>query len=374
MLSNVKQSLSNIKGNKILRKYHAAKIIQKMEAAEGNLKEGTIPYVNKSGVVLSFDDSFRVQHWYDFGKELFGFYDVKVTFNINAIHPFENNRMHNQDEIDMLLELQSNGHEIVHHGFKHKNALQYSKQFGINKWVEDDIIPLFDWMEKQEHSITGTKFKKTVSFAFPGSAYNEEIIKTIVPKYFKVARGNLWNDNLAVFEQTGFIPSVCIDTNYFFELEQIKKAINLAKKTGKNLVLMCHSILPEEFDWTDFGWGKSSEIAGKYRISPRVLKEIINEVKRNEMEFYTLAEVSGVANFADKSLEKTMRDKIQCENKWIMIKDLFCITELDLRGKGISNLDGIQYFLELESLDLRDNLIDDYRLLEKLPKLKRILK
>src|SRR5690625_3959711 len=120
------------------------------------------PY-NKPGIALSFDDSFRVEHWYKFGKDLFGYYDVKVTFNINAFHHFENQREHSQKEIDMLLELQANGHEIAHHGFKHKRATHHLKEHGMDRWLEDEINNLFDWVEKQTHSITKEKFHKPVT-------------------------------------------------------------------------------------------------------------------------------------------------------------------------------------------------------------------
>ncbi|WP_462411184.1 polysaccharide deacetylase family protein [Neobacillus sp. Marseille-QA0830] len=373
----IKKTLNYVKEYKYVGRYRAEKIISNMERSNDenpyHLTENLVPYMNKSGVVLSFDDSFRVKHWVDYGKEIFGFYDVKATFNINAFHPYENSRMHTQEEIDMLLELQANGHEIVHHGYKHRNASHYSKEFGVNKWIEDDIIPLFDWMENQSHSQTGKKFKRPISFAFPGSAYDENLISAIIPDYFKAARGHIWGNNLAAFGQTGFIPSICIDENYFFELKNIKKAIQIAKSAGKNLVLMCHSILPDECIWDDFGWGKESEIAGKYRVSPRILKEIIHEVKSNDMEFYTLAEVAGVATFIDRKLEMGIRDILSCQDDWVMIKDLVYLKELDLSNQGIHNLDGIQYCLELESIDLRGNDIEDYRLLKKLPKLKRIL-
>src|SRR5690625_4202226 len=99
-------------------------------------------HLNKPGIAFAFDDSFRVNHWYTFGKELFGFYDVNVTFNINAFHHYEDKREHTQSEIDMMLELQAMGHEIAHHGFKHKNAVEYSRKVGVNKWIEDEIEPL----------------------------------------------------------------------------------------------------------------------------------------------------------------------------------------------------------------------------------------
>ena len=65
-------------------------------------QEQLIPYVNKPGISFSFDDSFRIQDWYKYGLNLFGFYDVKATFNINALHHFENQREHTQSEIDIF--------------------------------------------------------------------------------------------------------------------------------------------------------------------------------------------------------------------------------------------------------------------------------
>src|SRR5690625_287493 len=155
------------------------------------------------GIALSFDDSFRVSHWYKYGKDIFGYYDIKVTFNINAFHHFENQREHSQKEIDMLLELQAKGHEIAHHGFKHKRATHHLKEHGMDRWLEDEINNLFDWVEKQTHSITKEKFHKPVTYAFPYFIYNENLINVLTPEYFKVVRGHHRDDNLVGFNHTG---------------------------------------------------------------------------------------------------------------------------------------------------------------------------
>jgi peptidoglycan/xylan/chitin deacetylase (PgdA/CDA1 family) len=128
---------------------HLIRVMKKNIDTKNVIKGGkTLKYINKPGIAFSFDDSFRIDHWYEYGKDMFGYYDVKVTFNINAFHHFENQREHTQQEIDMLLELQSNGHDIAHHGFKHRNAAKYSKDYGVEKWIEDDISSLFEWADK----------------------------------------------------------------------------------------------------------------------------------------------------------------------------------------------------------------------------------
>lgn len=332
-----------------------------------------IPYINKPGIVFSFDDSFRINDWYKNGKDIFGYYDVKVTFNINAFHHFEDKREHNQEEIDMLIELQSNGHEIAHHGFSHRNSVEYSNEVGVSSWIDEEIIPLFNWMDRQTHSKTKEKFKKPVTFAFPSSAYTSELITSIVPSYFKIVRGNLNEVTFPLHNQTGYSTSICIDRNQIYNLKFLKKAMKIAKLSGSNLILMCHSILHDEEKWEAFGWGDESIETGEYRVSPKLIKSIIAEARKNNMEFYTTAELAGIATFIDPNFEKHIRKEVlKFSGKWILIKDLLYIKELDVSNKNITNLGGIEYFLNLESLNLSNNNISDLRLLEKLSKLKNL--
>ncbi|MDN4526717.1 DUF2334 domain-containing protein [Fictibacillus fluitans] len=333
----------------------------------------TCTYLNKPGIAFSFDDNFRIHHWLQYGKGLFGYYDVKVTFNINAFHHFENERSFTQEEIDMLLDLQSNGHEIAHHGFKHKRATDFVEMFGMEKWISEEILTLFEWMEEQTHSLTKEKLKKPATFAFPYFKSNKECVNALVPKYFKVVRGHLDKQNLIPFNYTGFTPSICIDVKFLKSIKMLKKILKFLKEFNKNLILTCHSILPDEQNWDDFGWGKESKPAGQWRISPKLLGEIIEIAKENGLAFYTTSELAGIASFIDRNLESYIRYTFASSRKWIMIEDLENVTQLDLSNKNITNLDGLQYFSNLESINLIGNNINDYRLLKKIPKLRKIL-
>lgn len=357
-----------------LKMFIKIKKIEKTYKEKSNEFNKEISYVNKPGIVLSFDDSLRIKHWDTYGKDLFGFYNVKATFNINAMLPFVN-RLHNQEEIDMLIELQHNGHELVHHGFSHKDAVKYSSENGEEKWIQHDIELLINWMENQKHSITNEKMKKPVSFAFPYSSYNKHIVNMLIPKYFKVCRGH-FNKNeyhdLVPFEQSGFVPSICIDSNILPDIRLIKPVLQLAKRSGNNVIFMCHSILPEEVNWKDFNWGQASLEAGEYRISPKSLIYIIEEARKLDLEFYTLSEIGGVATFIDGNLENSVREKlhINSKEKWLLIRDLINVKKLDLSSSNISNLGGMEYFLGLEELDISNNNICDIRILSKLKKLR----
>ena len=336
-------------------------------------QSGTIPFINKPGIAFSFDDSFRIKHWYKYGKKIFKDHDVKVTFNINKFHHYEGQRTHTQEEIDMLLNLQSDGHEIGHHGLKHRNVTKYAKKVGIHKWLEDEIIALFKWTENQSHSKTGERFKQPISFALPYSDYENEIISALIPQFYKVVRGNIYKENLTGFHCSGFAPSICIDSVYLSNAKYIEKLIRIAKKTGKNLIFMCHSILPEDVAWEEFGWENDYSGVDWWRISPNRLLEIINLGRKHDMEFYTTAELAGAATFIDPNLERAVRKHLEDPSvKWISINELSTLKEIDLSHMKISNLDGIQYLLNLEKLNLGNNKISDFRLLEKLPKLKEV--
>lgn len=338
-----------------------------------NNSEKLEPYINKPGIAFSFDDSFRVDGWYTYAKDLLNSYNIKATFNINAFHHFENQRELIQKEVDMLLELQSEGHEIAHHGLKHRKATDYSAEFGLNGWLEDEINSLFKWMDKYSHSETGEKFKKPVSFAFPNFVYNEDLIKEVVPQYFKIVRGHLSKNNLTPFNHTGFAPSICIDSNRLSHIKYIKKAMKIAKQSGENLILTCHSVLPEDKQWQDYGWGDEAEIAGKWRITPETINRIIEEAQKLDLEFYKTSELAGIATFADSNLEKCIRNELSIPNdQWVRISEVCLIKELDLSYKNIHSLDGIQYLLNIEKLNIKNNYITDLRLLEKLPKIKDI--
>ncbi|MFJ7728156.1 polysaccharide deacetylase family protein [Neobacillus sp. NPDC097160] len=347
-------------------------MVKQMDGYNDHTKKEPIPYLNKPGIAFSFDDSYRVHDWYKYGKDMFGYYNVKVTFNINGIHPLDGKREHIQQEIDKLLELQSNGHEIAHHGFGHEPSTEYSAKYGYEKWVEDEVETLINWMEKQSHSKTKERFKKPVSFVFPHFIYNNETLKRLIPKYFKIARGHLNKDNLTPFNHVGFAPSICLDDYYSCNTYYLKKIIKLTKKTGKNLILTGHSILPEEVNENLYGEGEKAKKWGTWRTSPKLIQTIINEARKHDMEFYTTSELAGIATFIDPNFERAVREKISKPEGWIEIVELGKVRELELSNKGISNLNGLEYFLNLEKLNLSNNSISDFRLLKKLPKLKHV--
>lgn len=338
-----------------------------------------IKYINKPGIALTFDDSFRIRHWYKYGigenrwyKNIFGFYNIRSTFNINAINQFESSRELNQSEIDMLIDIQSNGHELASHGYSHKNAVDYVKYYGADKWYNDEIKEMNEWISDKKHSKNGKKIKKFVSFAYPYSQYSDITNSLLENNGFVIYRAYK-NDFLFLnCEHKGLTPSVCIDKKLLKRKIRILRLLKEAKRESKNIVLMCHSILPNRVKWDSFGFGKESVKDGEYRISPGMLKFIIFVGRIYGFEFYTLSDLAGVATFADDKFEIYIRQLTNNFKKTIPIRDLVDIKELDLSKSGISNLDGIQYFINLKKIILPGKDIDGIKILKRLKTLKSI--
>ena len=73
--------------------------------------------------------------------------------------------------------------------------------------------------------------------------------------------------------------------------------------------------------------------------------------------------------FKDNGLEYAVRDALDNKYMPIVKNDLLGITILDASNRGITRLDGIEYFQNLVSLDLEGNSIEDISPLKDLKNL-----
>lgn len=77
-------------------------------------------------------------------------------------------------------------------------------------------------------------------------------------------------------------------------------------------------------------------------------------------------------HFTDISLENLVRDKLEKSIGPIRRADVEKITTLEARVQGIQRIDSLEYFTNLEELDLFGNRITDFSVLAKLPSLKKL--
>ena len=91
------------------------------------------------------------------------------------------------------------------------------------------------------------------------------------------------------------------------------------------------------------------------------MKKILGFLLLLNLIFITLAcdYENPVVVFGDERLEQVVRDILDNQEEDIYARDVRNITVLEAVGKNIVSLQGLEYFTELEQLNLEDNFIED---------------
>tara|TARA_R110002095_G_scaffold156386_1_gene135846 strand:- start:203 stop:1009 length:807 start_codon:yes stop_codon:yes gene_type:complete len=214
----------------------------------------------ESGVVLTFDDRY-IDQWVE-QIPLFKKYNAHVTFFVDHFHTLK------PAEIEELKKLQAAGHAIGCHGVKHRKAVDYVRDHGIDQYLKDEIDPAVKLM-------TDAGLKPT-AFAYPSSSRNTEIDQALL-KTFRHLRGGTgltpnqrMRDLKSIFvsvdqiKNTGGLIGTGIDyagtekrPDY---LVQIKDAMDHAKQRGEIVIFYAHNI-------SDKGPG--------HHLSPKALEDIL---------------------------------------------------------------------------------------------------
>jgi len=214
----------------------------------------------QSGVVLTFDDQFITQ-W---GSQipLFKKYDARATFFVTKFHTL------NAGQIATLHQLQAAGHAIGCHGVMHRKAVDYVRDHGMQSYLKEEIQPAVKLM-------TDSGFQPT-SFAYPNSSNNAGIDQAL-SKIFRHQRsgtGLKAGERICNLDQifvpadklagTGCLIGTGIDYAGTAERpdypEQIKEALDRARKQGEIVVFYAHNI---------------SETTKGHHLLPAVLEEIL---------------------------------------------------------------------------------------------------
>ena len=98
-------------------------------------------------VALSFDDS-HVDDWLA-GAPLFARYGARVTFWISRFDrmpPSERAGLH---------QLAAAGHAIEAHGVEHRDARDYASDYGVARWLADEVQPSIDELRAEGYPVHG---------------------------------------------------------------------------------------------------------------------------------------------------------------------------------------------------------------------------
>lgn len=219
----------------------------------------------KPGIVLTFDDNY-IDDWYTADNTL-NHYGWKATFFICKyawLTPNEKKELHY---------LQDKGHDIAGHGYNHENALKYAAKYGLNKYINDEIIPLKAAMSRDRFNIT--------SFAYPdGAGAHDATLDNNLLKYFSVIRGTTYGElppdsQYCYYKGERVIYGLGIDTDYKqFNLEYYKALMDYAKKHNKIVIFYGHKTV--------------NNATGKLETPLEALQQICEYAVNNNLKFYTV--------------------------------------------------------------------------------------
>jgi peptidoglycan/xylan/chitin deacetylase (PgdA/CDA1 family) len=125
-------------------------------------------------VHLCFDDH-SITNWYTARGTLL-FNKAKAVFYVDSWDDLDD------EDIDRLKALRSDGHVIGCHSASHKDALIFSKKHGVDAYVEEEVIPAMESMASAGFSPT--------HFAFPYSSFDDALYEAVSKLFCHVRLGN----------------------------------------------------------------------------------------------------------------------------------------------------------------------------------------
>lgn len=126
-------------------------------------------------VHLSFDDHSITNGWYK-ARGTLKFKKAKAVFYVDSWDELTD------EDIERLYALRSDGHVIGCHSVSHADAIEYSQKYGIDAYIENEVIPAME-------SMAALGFSPT-HFAFPNSRFDEPLYEAVSKLFCYVRPGN----------------------------------------------------------------------------------------------------------------------------------------------------------------------------------------
>ena len=218
------------------------------------------------GVVISFDDK-SIDAWC-FADSCLSQYNWKASFAVTHVDRLTDR------EYDKLRYLQNNGHEIAGHGLKHINAKKYVDDFGVENYINFEILPMLKIFEQQNIDVS--------SFVYPYGERTKKIDNELYA-YFNILRGTDYKNSeplnaMYFFNNDRLVFGYGIDEYYdHFNMKKIFELLQFARDNDQILILYSHVPKPE--------------VHNPMEISINTLDIICNYVQKNNMEFYRFSDL-----------------------------------------------------------------------------------
>jgi peptidoglycan-N-acetylglucosamine deacetylase len=225
--------------------------------------ETFVPAPYAPGIIFSFDDVFA-DEWCD-ADDILGEYNWKATFFIARYGEFT------PELKNKLYTLELKGHEIAGHGFNHTHAPQYTIYQGIDRYIQDEITPMFDSMVEDGYSLK--------TFAYPYGERTDELDKKLLEQ-FNVVRGTTYGQlppdkHNCFYDNNRVVYALGIDDSYAHsDIEYLKSLMLYAKQNNKIVLFYGHETL--------------NTISGNYQTNVNKLKELCRYSNQLGLKFYTV--------------------------------------------------------------------------------------
>lgn len=228
-----------------------------------------------AGLLLTFDDRNMV-NW---AKQipLFEKYNAHVTFFVDHFDELTT------EQLDALKQLKAAGHAIACHGMRHRNAVKFSEEYSLERYLSDEIVPAVSLMKENGFSPT--------SFAYPVSSRNEKTDDALL-KYFRYMRSGCAIEGTVAQTEKVFVRVEDVHEKSLLwgisfhphsrtdELViQVKEAMARLLRNQELLVLYAHDIR------------NINEPGPKNFITVDALEEILVYGKKNNINFYSFDEL-----------------------------------------------------------------------------------
>jgi peptidoglycan/xylan/chitin deacetylase (PgdA/CDA1 family) len=194
-------------------------------------------------------------------------YNARVTFFVTRPHKLE------PDEVEILQNLQNDGHEITCHGLNHKNLrdMMEDDDMTLDEVIASEITPAIDALANHGFS--------PLSFAYPFGGYNDELVDGL-GELFPLQRksGSLRYKKLLEPNMLySFVKGSSIDYKNVPDFDDIEDALEEAYDQDKWIVFYTHKILHS-----------GSPSPSQPYIKVKTLKKILKKANDLGMPFHTM--------------------------------------------------------------------------------------
>jgi peptidoglycan-N-acetylglucosamine deacetylase len=213
-------------------------------------------------VVLTFDDDF-IEQWHG-ERERFAEHGVRATFFVTRFDQLT------AEELEMLAELQDDGHEIGCHSLTHVDPDVYVEDHSVDDYLAEEVLPAVELMEQAGFAPT--------AWSYPWGGRGLEMDDKL-QEHFDVLRASgtfsLGEQVLYDWDCERLIHGARIDDGHS-SLGEIERELDTVVQRGKAVVMYTHRILEE---------------SDQSHITPDDLDQVLALIEQSEAQSLTISEL-----------------------------------------------------------------------------------